>query len=53
MLELRTVVAKLLFNFDVEFAPGENGYDLLYKTRDHFTSGLAPLKLQFKNAKIL
>lgn len=51
MLELRTVIAKLIFNFDVELAPGEDGHNLLYKSRDHFTMGLAPLKLRFKEVK--
>lgn len=51
MLELRTTVTKLLFNFDISFAPGEDGYDLLYKSRDHFTLGLAPLRLRFTPRK--
>ncbi|KAF2099261.1 cytochrome P450 [Rhizodiscina lignyota] len=51
MLEIRTTVAKLLHYFDVDFAPGEDGRDLLYKTRDHFTLGLAPLKLRFNERK--
>ena len=34
-------------NFDVRFAPGEDGTRLLEKTREHFTLGLAPLDLVF------
>ena len=48
LLEIRVTVAKLLFNFDVELAPGEDGHELLYKTRDHFTLGLGALKLRFR-----
>jgi tryprostatin B 6-hydroxylase len=33
--------------FDVSFAPGENGTDLVEKSRDHFTLGLEDLNLEF------
>ncbi|KAK3064939.1 hypothetical protein LTS18_001733 [Coniosporium uncinatum] len=51
LLELRKVVSKLVITFDVELAPGEDGHELLYKTRDHFTLGLGALKLRFKERK--
>ena len=51
LMEVRAVTAKLLSNFDVAFAPGEDGKKLLFETRDHFTLGLAPLKLVFKERK--
>lgn len=51
MLEIRTVVAKMIYNFDVSFADGEDGSDLLYKSRDHFTYGLAPLRMRFTEWK--
>lgn len=47
-MELRTLTAQLLLNFDVSLAPNEDGHRLLYKTRDHFTLGLGELDLQFK-----
>lgn len=51
LLEIRTVVAKLVTIFDVGFAPGEDGHELLYKTRDHFTLGMGSLKLVFTKRK--
>lgn len=51
LMELRNAIAKLLTNFDVEFAPGEDGKRLLFETRDHFTLGMAPMKLVFKSRK--
>ncbi|KAI9874353.1 MAG: hypothetical protein M1830_009845 [Pleopsidium flavum] len=47
LLNLRTTVAKLIMNFDVSFAPGEDGKNLEEKTRDHFTFGLGELNLTF------
>ena len=47
LLEIRTVVAKLITAYDVKYAPGEDGSKLLNESRDHFTIGLAPLNLQF------
>jgi hypothetical protein len=35
-------------NFDVSFAPSEDGTNLLEKSRDHFTLGLADLDLLFR-----
>ncbi|TVY78438.1 Cytochrome P450 monooxygenase FCK2 [Lachnellula suecica] len=48
LMELRTVAAKLVTAFDISFAPGENGKKLLDESKDHFTVGLAALKLQFR-----
>lgn len=48
MLEIRMTVAKVLSSFDVELAPGEDGHELLYNTRDHFTLGLGALRLCFQ-----
>ncbi|KAK8189111.1 putative P450 monooxygenase [Phyllosticta capitalensis] len=48
LMELRLVIAKLLVAFDIAFAPGETGDDLLNKTRDHFTIECGGLKLVFK-----
>jgi cytochrome P450 family 628 len=46
-MELRSVTARIVSQFDVKFAPGEDGTDLLEKSRDIFTIALAPLKLIF------
>ncbi|KAK7510511.1 putative cytochrome P450 [Phyllosticta citriasiana] len=48
LMELRLVIAKLLMAFDIQFAPGETGDDLLNKTRDHFTVECGELHLVFK-----
>lgn len=49
LMELRTVMAKLLLTFDVSYAPGESGEDLVGKCRDHFTLEPGPLQLVFKD----
>ncbi len=41
-LELRTVVTRIILEFDVAFAPGEDGSQILTQTRDHFTVGSGP-----------
>lgn len=46
-MEIRTIVSQLVDQFDISFAPGEDGHRLLYKTVDHFTLGMEPLMLQF------
>lgn len=43
--EVRTVISMLVLNFDLEFAPGEDGKKLLFETVDQFTLGLPPLHL--------
>jgi cytochrome P450 family 628 len=45
--ELRTVISKLVLNFDMTFAPGEDGTDILTKSQDVFTITCAPLNLVF------
>lgn len=47
LLEIRTVVAKLVTAYSFGFAPGEDGSKLMNESRDHFTVGLAPLELKF------
>ncbi|CZR61640.1 related to pisatin demethylase cytochrome P450 [Phialocephala subalpina] len=51
LMELRTVTALLITKFNVSFAPGENGSNLLEKSEDYFTIGLADLNLQFTPRK--
>jgi cytochrome P450 len=48
LMQIRTLVAKIVMHFDIYFAPGEDGSNLVEKSRDHFTLGLADLNLVFK-----
>jgi len=50
-MEVRTLTSRLVMDFDVSFAPQEDGTRLLMKTREHFTLGLAPLELIFTKRK--
>ena len=47
LMELRTVIALIVNEFDVALAPGEDGTDLLENSRDFFTVALGKLKLVF------
>lgn len=47
-MEVRTITAQLVDQFDVSLAPGEDGKKLLMKSTDHFTMGLEGLNLIFK-----
>lgn len=49
LMSIRAVVSKVVANFDVSFAPGEDGYALLNDTKDIFTMAMGDLKLRFKN----
>ena len=49
-IEMRTLITQLVTEFDVAFAPGEDGSSLLYKTKDHFTLSLGSLNLVFTPA---
>lgn len=46
-MEIRSVTAQILMNFDITFGPGEDGTNLLENTLDAFTMELAPLNLRF------
>jgi cytochrome P450 len=48
LMQIRTIVAKIIMAFDVRFADGEDGMALMLKSRDHFTLGLADLNLVFE-----
>jgi cytochrome P450 len=48
LMQIRTIVAKIIMAFNVRFADGEDGVNLLEKSRDHFTLGLADLNLVFE-----
>ncbi|RMZ86840.1 hypothetical protein DV736_g5936, partial [Chaetothyriales sp. CBS 134916] len=46
--ELRTVISKMVLEFDVEFATEEDGSTLLYESKDGFTMANAPLMVVWK-----
>lgn len=48
LMELRTVVTLLVLNFNVRFAPGEDGSGLFRDAKDQFTMALGDLKLIFE-----
>jgi tryprostatin B 6-hydroxylase len=48
LMELRTVITLLVLNFNVSFAPGEDGTKLFRDTKDMFTLDLGELKLVFE-----
>ncbi|KAK0646745.1 cytochrome P450 [Cercophora newfieldiana] len=53
VMEMRDLVVHWIQNFEgVEFAPGEDGRELLEETKDHFTLGVKPLRLVFREKKI-
>lgn len=45
--ELRTTTAKLVLNFDMQLARGEDGKRLMYESRDHFTMDPGALDIRF------
>ncbi|KAL3420396.1 benzoate 4-monooxygenase cytochrome P450 [Phlyctema vagabunda] len=47
LMEIRAVISRIVTHFDIEFAPGEDGLNLLNKTKDVFTMEMAPLMLAF------
>ncbi|ROW11442.1 hypothetical protein VMCG_01185 [Cytospora schulzeri] len=48
MLLLRVVIAHTVWNYDFEFAPGENGHDIWDKSRNQIIMKAGPLFLTFK-----
>jgi hypothetical protein len=46
-MELRIVAARIVTQFDIAFAPGEDGKELMEKTKDVFTLEVAPLRMLF------
>jgi len=50
LMEVRTITTQIIDQFDVSFAPGEDGNNLLMNTKDHFTLGLAELRLCFRRS---
>jgi tryprostatin B 6-hydroxylase len=51
-MEVRNVVARIVTEFDVKFAPGEDGTKLLEESLDTFTIALAPLQLVFTKREV-
>ncbi|PGH15628.1 hypothetical protein AJ80_05493 [Polytolypa hystricis UAMH7299] len=51
-MEIRGLTSQLLTEFDVSLAPGEDGKELLYNAKDHFTLGLRPFHLVFSKRKV-
>ncbi|KAI1495743.1 cytochrome P450 [Biscogniauxia marginata] len=51
LMEIRTLAVVLLDNFDIVFAPGEDGTLLHEQTLDCFSTIPGPLKLQFSHRK--
>lgn len=47
LMELRNVTARIVSDFDVEFAPGEDGTNVMEESRDVFTMALAPMMVVF------
>ena len=50
-MELRTLTARILLEFDVKFALGEDGKRILTETKDHFTLDVGNLDLEFTALK--
>ncbi len=48
LMELRIVTALLVAKFEVGFAPGDDGTELIENTRDAFASAPGKLELVFR-----
>lgn len=46
-MELRIVLAMVAKDFDIKFAPGQDGSDFIEKSLDTFTMTVANLPLKF------
>jgi len=51
LIELRSVIALLVSEMDVTFAPGEDGSRLIKDSKDYFTITLSDLKLVFTKVR--
>ena len=49
MMEMKTVIAKVVMRFDIRFAPGEDGKKLLEESKDVFITEIADLFLEFRD----
>jgi cytochrome P450 family 628 len=50
-MELRNVTARIVTEFDIKFAPGEDGSALMEESKDVFTMELAPMEVIFTKRK--
>ena len=50
-MEMKTVVPLLISKFDVRLAPGEDGTELLEKSKDAFTLRMKELRLVFEERR--
>lgn len=48
LMNIRSVITKLVCNFDISLAPGEDGSRVEKEANDHFILGLGPLNMTFK-----
>ena len=51
LMEIRAVVAQLLMDFDVAFAPGEDGRRMETETRDYVVMQCGSMQLSFKSRR--
>lgn len=47
-MELRVAIALIFTNFDIEFAPGENGLRMLAEISESFTTAVGPMQVVMK-----
>lgn len=47
-MEMRAAVAKLVTNFEIRLAPGEDGHRLLNESKDHLAMFCGPVYLDMK-----
>ena len=48
MMELRSVISTIVSDFEVSFAPGEDGVAVMEEAKDTFTLSPGELQLQFR-----
>jgi tryprostatin B 6-hydroxylase len=51
MLNLRTTVARLVMEFDVRFAPGDDGRKFLDEAQDNFVLYMGELNVVFERRR--
>ncbi|KAJ5939681.1 hypothetical protein N7466_002815 [Penicillium verhagenii] len=52
LMELRAVIARLVYDFDLSFAPGEDGVAFDGESKDTFTFTIGPLYLVFTERRL-
>lgn len=51
LMEVRTVLSRLFYEFDISFAPNEDGRSLVEDSKEHFTLSLADMNVCFTPRK--